>query len=138
MGAVRAFHLFLLLLTFGGLTIFCGLAASDAADSQTGNPALAQTDDSACLLLRAARVFDGKDLHANTGVLLAGREIIAVGSPSELRGRADREMDLGDSTILPGFIELHAHVAFRKVSRETVLRHGITTVRDVGGPLLPP
>ncbi|MGH6821196.1 MAG: amidohydrolase family protein, partial [Methylocella sp.] len=73
-----------------------------------------------------------------TAVLVAGGEIIAVGSPSELRGHADREMNLGDSTILPGFIELHAHLALRKIPRDTVLRHGITTVRDVGGPLLPP
>jgi imidazolonepropionase-like amidohydrolase len=29
-------------------------------------------------------------------------------------------------------------VALRKIPRDTILRHGITTVRDVGGPLLPP
>ncbi len=45
---------------------------------------------------------------------------------------------MGDATILPGFIELHAHLAFQPVPRDTVLKHGVTTVRDVGGPLFAP
>ncbi len=90
------------------------------------------------LLIRAARVFDGADLHSDAAVLISGGEILAVGSAQDLRARATREMDLGDATLTPGFIELHAHVAFGKVSREIVLRHGVTTARDVGGPLLAP
>ena len=42
--------------------------------------------------------------------------------------------DLGDATILPGFIELHAHLSFQGIPADTVLKHGITTIRDVGGP----
>jgi len=100
--------------------------------------AVAQSPPAERLLLTATRLFDGTELRTNAGVLLAGREIVAVGPAAALRASMALEMDLGDATILPGFIELHAHVAFRQVSRETVLRHGITTVRDVGGPLLPP
>ncbi|MGQ0444889.1 MAG: amidohydrolase family protein [Beijerinckiaceae bacterium] len=69
---------------------------------------------------------------------MAGQKIEAVGAAAGLRGRADREIDLGDSTILPGFIELHAHTALHGIPSRTVLRHGVTTVRDVGGPLLAP
>jgi len=90
------------------------------------------------LLLLAARVFDGVDLLHESGVLVQGEKILEAGPASALRGHGYREVDLGDATILPGFIDLHTHVAFRRVSRETVLRHGVTTVRDVGGPLLPP
>lgn len=138
MCAIHDLRLFLSLLTLGGLAICCGFARPDAAESSSERPVVAQTDDHTRLLIAAARVFDGNDLRNNAAVLVAGGEIITVGSPSELRGQADREIDLGNSTILPGFIELHAHVALRKIPRDTVLRHGITTVRDVGGPLLPP
>lgn len=138
MCAIHNLRLFLFLLTLGYLAICCGFARPCAAESSRERPVAAQTDDNTRLLIAAARVFDGNDLRNNTAVLVAGGEIIAVGSPGELRGQADREMNLGDSTILPGFIELHAHVALRKIPRDTVLRHGITTVRDVGGPLLPP
>ena len=98
----------------------------------------AAPDNGERILLLAARVFDGNYLLNGAGVLVAGHEIEAVGAPAELRGHADREIDLGNSTIFPGFIELHAHVALSRVPRDTVLRHGVTTVRDVGGPLLAP
>jgi imidazolonepropionase-like amidohydrolase len=77
-------------------------------------------------------------MRNNAAVLLGGSKVIAIGSREALRGQADIEMDLGDATILPGFIELHAHLALRKIPHDVVLRHGVTTVRDVGGPLLAP
>jgi hypothetical protein len=110
MCAIHNFRLFLLLLTLGCLAICCSFASSVAAESSRERPVVAQTDDHTRLLIAAARVFDGNDLRNNAAVLVAGGEIIAVGSPDELRGQADREMNLGDSTILPGFIELHAHM----------------------------
>ncbi len=110
----------------------------DVASVPYRHGAVAQVQPPERLLVTAARLFDGSELHADAGVLLAGSQIAAVGPARELRGRGTPEMALGDATILPGFIELHAHVAFRRVSRETVLRHGVTTVRDVGGPLLAP
>ena len=39
---------------------------------------------------------------------------------------------------MPGFIESHAHITFQNVLKNKVLEHGITTVQDTGGPLLPP
>ncbi len=121
--------------SFPMLAILGLLAATPCASA--ASPAPAQTKASA-LLVRSARIFDGKELRANAAVLIEGGEIVAVASADELRARAARELDLGDATLLPGFIELHAHVAFAKVPRDIVLRHGVTTVRDVGGPLLAP
>jgi imidazolonepropionase-like amidohydrolase len=124
------------------LTVLCCLSAFASApalgDANGAKWDSVESDGGSRLLLYAARLFDGKDLRNNAAVLIRGREIIGVGSRDELRSKADREMDLGDSTIMPGFIELHAHLLLRKVPREIVLRHGVTTVRDVGGPLLPP
>jgi len=136
MRPIPKLRLFLFALAFG-LASSSGLMGQEAG-APKAKQAAAQKDEPPRLLILGARVFDGKDLRTNAAVLVAGREIVAIGSPDALRGQADREMDLGDATILPGFIELHAHIAFRKVRRDIVLRHGITTARDVGGPLLPP
>jgi adenine deaminase len=43
------------------------------------------------------------------------------------------ELLLHKETILPGFIESHAHVTFQNVRKDKVLVHGITTVQDTGG-----
>lgn len=91
-----------------------------------------------CRVLIADRVFDGFNLHENAAVLLKGNKIIQVGEQNQFNGICDNMMDLGDATILPGFIESHAHLTFQNVSSEIVLKHGITTVRDTGGPLLEP
>lgn len=122
----------LVLLALSSLVIFCGFGGPVGAQEWT------RADDPARLLISAARIFDGKEIRNDAAVLVGGRNVIGVGSRDALRGQADIQMDLGDSTILPGFIELHAHIALRKIPRDVVLRHGVTTARDVGGPLLPP
>lgn len=91
-----------------------------------------------CYLFAADRVFDGFDLHHNAAVLINRNRVIQVGEYGQLAGQCKKEIDLGDATILPGFIESHAHVSFQNVPRDTVLKHGITTVRDTGGPLHKP
>ncbi len=62
----------------------------------------------------------------------------SLGPSGDVRAKRARIIDLGDATLLPGFIELHGHLAFQDGPRDTVLRHGVKTVRDVGGPLLAP
>ncbi|MGH3822520.1 MAG: amidohydrolase family protein [Pseudonocardiaceae bacterium] len=89
-------------------------------------------------LLQAARVFDGHDLRTGVAVLVQDGKIKAVGPDSSLKRGNQRRIDLGDATILPGFIELHAHSAFANIPEDTVLEHGVTTVRDIGGPLFAP
>ncbi len=59
-------------------------------------------------------------------------------SPTILRSRSPKSIDLGNATLFPGFIELHAHSSLKQVPHETLLRHGITTIGDLNGPLHPP
>ena len=61
-----------------------------------------------------------------------------VARRSEINAPGARVIDLGDGTILPGFIELHSHLLLHGIPLPTVLRNGITTARDLGGPLQPP
>jgi imidazolonepropionase-like amidohydrolase len=78
------------------------------------------------------RLFDGFVMREGYGVAVAEGKITAVGPVATLP--AVRRFDLPGATLLPGFIDLHAHLAFQHVPPEVVLRHGDTTVRDLGGP----
>lgn len=90
------------------------------------------------VLYSADRIFDGSKFFRNAAVLVVNDKVARIGSIDELLPDAKEIHKLEDSTILPGFIELHAHLLFRKVPPEVVLRHGVTTLRDVGGPLVEP
>lgn len=87
------------------------------------------------LAIHADRVFDGFRVYLDATVIMNGDVVESVNTTGQRRRRCRKEMDLGDATLSPGFIDLHGHVTFQEVSRRTVLEHGITTVRDIGGPL---
>jgi N-acetylglucosamine-6-phosphate deacetylase len=59
-------------------------------------------------LLRAARAVDARTAVDDAWVLLDGAAIAAVGSGREAP-TADRVVDLGDATLVPGFVDLHVH-----------------------------
>jgi len=116
------------------------LAVSPPSPAWAGTNASAgrNVPKQAPVLLTAARVFDGLALHTDYSVMVADGKVAKIGPSKQIRRSGVKEVNLGDATILPGFIEMHAHLVFQKVPRETVLRHGITTARDVGGALLHP
>lgn len=111
---------------------------------------------SGALLLKAARVFDGEQMHHDWAVLVAGDRIAAAGPADDLVTTADvRVIDLGDATLMPGLIEGHSHLFLHpydetpwteqvlneplalRTARATVhardtLLSGVTTVRDLG------
>ena len=90
------------------------------------------------LLLKADRVFDGQVLQLNKAVLIVDDQIKAVDDYEQLKLQAEKTLDLGDATLLPGLIELHSHIRFQNIPEAVILEHGITTARDLGGPLLNP
>jgi imidazolonepropionase-like amidohydrolase len=108
-------------------------------------------------VIRAARLFDGVSDRITTPgvVVVSGDRIRAAGSTAETPAGAE-VIDLGDATILPGFMDAHTHVSFPHIAdyreyelynfkkepaeraldatenvRKTLLA-GFTTVRDVG------
>lgn len=91
-----------------------------------------------CTLLTADRIFDGFTLHSNKAVLLKDNKVAEIGAFELLKAQCLRKMHLRNATIMPGFIEPHAHISFQKVRKDKVLEHGVTTAQDTGGPLLPP
>jgi len=83
-----------------------GLLSALAVSAQT--PAPAQP-----VVLKAAHLFDGKSgrLISPGVVVVEGERIVAVGSDPALPAGA-RVIELGDATLLPGFIDAHTHIAF--------------------------
>jgi len=108
-------------------------------------------------VLKAAHLFDGKGDHVVSPgvVVITGGKIVAVGPNAAIPAGAE-VIDLGDATLLPGFMDAHTHlsdpytldyrqeeldllkktVAERALdATETVrktLMAGFTTVRDLG------
>jgi imidazolonepropionase-like amidohydrolase len=71
-------------------------------------------------------------------VLISNGKIAQIDNPEAFKSTNAQVIDLGNATLLPGFIELHAHLNFQHIPENTVLRHGITTLRDVGGTVHKP
>ena len=99
---------------------------------------VAASADNTSILIRADRIFDGYAIQSDSEILLNGGKVVKIGRRGKIRDETAKLFDLGNATLLPGFIDLHGHLSFQHVPAETVLRHGITTLRDVGGPLHPP
>jgi imidazolonepropionase-like amidohydrolase len=109
------------------------------------------------IVLKAARLFDSVSgrLTEPGLVVVEGTRIRAVGSDSAVPAGA-QVVDLGDATLLPGFIDAHVHLAgassdnwyldfYDEIMRfpaeqalygahnaKVTLEAGVTTVRDVG------
>jgi len=90
------------LLTAGLLFAFAGYAQAPAT-----TPAPSTT-----IALKAAHLFDGKTGRMTEPglVVVQGQRIIAVGANAAIPAGA-RVIDLGDATLLPGFIDAHVHIA---------------------------
>jgi imidazolonepropionase-like amidohydrolase len=136
----------LFLFRFLCLFVLVGLGSAQAAD-----PA------SAIIVLKAARLFDGKSkaLVTNGVVIVQGDKIVDAGSGLTIPQGAQL-IDLGDATLSPGFMDAHTHLTADfagnyndrrlkeldlNVSEQAIIattyaratiEAGFTTVRDLG------
>jgi imidazolonepropionase-like amidohydrolase len=127
--------------------IFPAVHADDEAPTAT---------PSETIVLKAAHVFDstGTALKDGAAIVVRGDRIVSVGTAPAPPGA--RVIDLGDATLLPGFIDAHTHLTFefekdynhymytslRRFPAEQAmyaalyakrtLEAGFTTVRNVG------
>jgi imidazolonepropionase-like amidohydrolase len=135
-----------------GAVVLCTAAALLA-----GRPAAA--DESAppeTIVLKAAHIFDSTGTALKDGgmIVVRGDRIVSVGASSAPAGA--RVIDLGDATLLPGFIDAHTHLTMQFEKNYYLMRYhnlmrfpaeeglyaalyakrtllaGFTTVRNVG------
>src|SRR5882724_123885 len=133
-----------------GLMIF--MVQASLAQTPTQAPKPGKT-----YVLKAARMFDGKSnsLSVPGLVLVTGGKIAGVGAQAAIPAGAET-IDLGDATLLPGFIDAHTHITMMysddwkqnlidglqktvaeraldaSANARVTLLAGFTTVRDVG------
>ena len=100
----------------------------------TGEPARPRFGDR--YVITADRIFDGTRVLEHHAVAVSGDRIAAVAPADRLTGQGQLIRFAG--TLLPGFIDLHGHPLLGQVPPDKILRHGLTTVRDTGGPLVAP
>lgn len=136
------------------------LVAALIALASTGLAAQQEAKGTGTVVLRAARVIDGTGSAPilNGVVVVTDDKIAAVGAESSVKIPAGaRRVDLGDATLMPGFIDAHVHLIGRELddpgqeeqatrdspglsaiigvsnARKTLM-DGFTTVRNVGAP----
>ncbi len=78
---------------------------------------------SAQVLITANRLFDGRgQLQQNTAIVVDGGRITHVGPvPRDFRGQ---RYDLGEVTLLPGLVDVHAHIIWYLNSKERLHTNG--------------
>jgi len=135
----------------------CGFAAALAAQCVAQLSLADAAPAPRPMVLKAAHLFDsvsGKLIEHGV-VVVTGGKIVAVGSNASIPANAE-VIDLGDATLLPGFIDAHVHLsqeagpnwyrdffdgALRFPAEQALygahyakatLEAGITTVRDLG------
>ena len=84
----------------------------------------AQTARSEKIALTNVRVFDGRELHGPTTVVIEGG---VVGDDSA----GARIIDAGGATLLPGLIDAHVHL-LKEAHLQQLADFGVTTALDMG------
>lgn len=138
------------------LSAALSLGLSLAPNAQAQNAAPPATVP---IALKAAHLFDGRSgqLVSPGVVVVRGDRIVAVGRDAAIPADA-RVIDLGDATLLPGFIDAHTHLAsdhnedwaqgfYENMLRfpteqafhaqrnaQSALMAGVTTARELGAP----
>ena len=90
------------------------------------------------IVLRAARLVDGTGAAPvqNAVVVVTGDRIVAAGPASSVQVPAGaRTIDLGDATLLPGFIDMHVHLTGREVSDPAGATAAVRDYRAMGAIL---
>lgn len=82
------------------------------------------------LVFRDVRVFDGRDVHERTTVVIAGDRIVEVAPDAAVPASAV-VVEGNGRTLLPGLIDAHTHVGLTSAALDQALVFGVTTEFDM-------
>jgi imidazolonepropionase-like amidohydrolase len=134
------------------------LWSATAAAISTSHAGTAWADGPAATLFVNVNVFDGKGstIHKDVSVLVEGNAIAAIAKGRMKAPQGATVIDGGGRTLMPGLIDNHVHIFMTGSSQarmldpnttfeqleatasdvaSKMLLRGITSVRDVGGPV---
>lgn len=140
------------------LVVVFSLLVSGAVVSAQGVGAPGERKGAGIVVLKAARIIDGTGAPPilNGAVVISDDKIMAIGSLASITVPAGtKTIDLGDVTLMPGFIDSHTHIIGRVLgdpngdgarvrdfdsfgailgvrNAEKTLMGGFTTIRNVG------
>jgi imidazolonepropionase-like amidohydrolase len=135
-----------------------GIGLGSAAPAGWAATAQPRSAGGEVIVVRAARLFDGTEapLRKNVQVVVEGGRIRTVGPAATPVAAGARLIDLGEATLLPGWIDAHTHVLLQgdptarsyedQIMKESIphrtiravaaaraaLLNGFTTLRDLG------
>src|SRR5215216_5343442 len=136
------------------------LALLAVVSASTASFAQERTTGSGTVAIRAARLIDGTGAPAITNAIVVVKDdkIVAVGKQGSVVVPAGAKViELGDATLLPGFIDAHTHIIGRELgdpkqndapvrdydataailgvpNAQKTLLAGFTSIRNVGAP----
>jgi imidazolonepropionase-like amidohydrolase len=97
------------------------------------SPAPPQSAQNATVVLHTSKLLDGKGgTMSNADIVIAGGKIVSVG-PAAAVPPGTREVDLRSKTVLPGLIDVHAHVTwyFNRKGRYHTNGDGDTPIQSI-------
>jgi imidazolonepropionase-like amidohydrolase len=101
------------------------ILVASAASAQRRAP----SESGTVTILRAARVFDGEQMHEGWVVRVRGDRIEAAGLPGGVETAGAKVIELGAATLMPGLVEGHSHILLHPynetVWNDQVLHEGI-------------
>lgn len=97
-------------MTYRFAALAAGLLLAFASNAQTSAAAPVTPTTT---VLKAVRLFDGRSgqLVSPGLVVVQGSKIIGIGTHAAIPADA-KVIDLGDATLLPGYIDAHTHIAY--------------------------
>src|SRR4051812_586167 len=139
-----------------GLAAAAATTAVICVSGMTGTAQAAESAAVTSVVLKAAHVFDstGTSLRDGASIVVTDGKIVSVGNGPVPAGA--QVIDLGDATLLPGFIDAHVHLTdelqndyykgfytgmfrfpaeqahYAEMYAKRTLEAGFTTVRNVG------
>jgi len=119
------------------VSLAMSIASNLVVQQTVADTTVVNNSSSQSLLINAPLLFDGNQFLTGQAILVQNGKIVQVAPLNEISVGDARQINVPGGTILPGFIDMHTHHILNKVPVRRMLEHGVTTARDLGGPVNP-